>query len=318
MAYTFKDDGSRLTYFREYNKEVGTGDKTLVGNWVEERALRESVETGRYKMWTNPDPDPKAQQQTFTKFTTRPDTLDTYRRTVVHSDVRAAASQPLPPTRRRDRAPAAPLAARSVGPHGLASARAPLLGSGSPLAPPRRAPRPPFREPPTRPTPPPPPPLLTPPLPPAQHTPSDEFLTSNQVRDPGYAVYVNPAKGARERLLEERAYSMAKANTPAEPVLPPQYQSTYKQDFTSKDLPASDSLGRRVMMTQNMQDIKGAGDGLWRKESNTVSRHLVVERTEGEPNQTFTQSGTHAARAFGKDATFSTPISIYVKGEEKD
>lgn len=236
MAYTFKDDGSRLTYFREYNKEVGTGDKTLVGNWVEERALRESVETGRYKMWTNPDPDPKAQQQTFTKFTTRPDTLDTYRRTVVHSD----------------------------------------------------------------------------------HTPSDEFLTSNQVRDPGYAVYVNPAKGARERLLEERAYSEAKANTPAEPVLPPQYQSTYKQDFTSKDLPASDSLGRRVMMTQNMQDIKGAGDGLWRKESNTVSRHLVVERTEGEPNQTFTQSGTHAARSFGKDATFSTPISIYVKGEEKD
>ncbi len=40
MAYTFKDDGHALTYYREYNKEVGTGDKTLVGNWVEERALR--------------------------------------------------------------------------------------------------------------------------------------------------------------------------------------------------------------------------------------------------------------------------------------
>jgi len=30
------------------------------------------------------------------------------------------------------------------------------------------------------------------------------------------------------------------------------------------------------MMTQNMQDIKGAGDGLWRKEHDICSRHLVV------------------------------------------
>ena len=42
MAYTFKDDGAALTYYREYNKEVGTGDLTLTGNWVEERALRET------------------------------------------------------------------------------------------------------------------------------------------------------------------------------------------------------------------------------------------------------------------------------------
>ena len=47
MAYTFKDDGHALTFYREYNKEVGTGDKTLVGNWVEERALRDVCETGR-------------------------------------------------------------------------------------------------------------------------------------------------------------------------------------------------------------------------------------------------------------------------------
>ena len=47
MAYTFKDDGHALTFYREYNKEVGTGDKTLVCNWVEERALRDVCETGR-------------------------------------------------------------------------------------------------------------------------------------------------------------------------------------------------------------------------------------------------------------------------------
>ena len=127
MSYTFKDDGASLTYYREYNKEVGTGDKTLVGNWVEERALRDVVDTGRYKLWVNPKADPKAAQETFTKFTTRPDTLDTYRRTVVHSD----------------------------------------------------------------------------------HTPSAEFMTSNQVPDPGYAVYTNPGMGAREALLEKRARELA-------------------------------------------------------------------------------------------------------------
>jgi hypothetical protein len=235
MSYTFKDDGASLTYYREYNKEVGTGDKTLVGNWVEERALRESVTTGRYKLWVNPKEDPLAPQRTFTKFTTRPDTLDTYRRTVVHSD----------------------------------------------------------------------------------HTPSAEFITSNQVPDPGYAVYVNPTKGAREALLEARARELSARTQHVEPELPPQYQSTYKQDFVNKDLPTADTLGRRVMMTQNMQDIKGNGDFLWRKEHDIVSRHLVTEGSEGGPNQTFTMSGVRAARSFGKDTTFSTPIAIYEKGAEK-
>ena len=91
MAYTFKDDGSALTFYREYNKEVGTGDRTLVGNWVEERALRDVAETGRYKLWANPDQDPRAMQTTFTKQTPRPDNCDTFRRVFAHSEVRATA-----------------------------------------------------------------------------------------------------------------------------------------------------------------------------------------------------------------------------------
>ena len=236
MAYTFKDDGAALTYYREYNKEVGTGDRTLVGNWVEERALRDSIETGRYKLWVDPSGDGKVKQQTYTKFTTRPDAIDTYQRTLVHSD----------------------------------------------------------------------------------HTPSAEYITSNQVPDPGYSVYVNPNKGAREQLMEKRAMEIAAAVAPTEPELPAQYQTTYKQDFVDKELPAAATLGRRVMMTQNMRDIKGAGDGLWRKEYDIVSRHLVVEGTEAAPNQTFTMNGVKPANSFGKDTTFSCPISEYQKGQEKD
>lgn len=89
MAYTFKDDGSALTFYREYNKEVGTGDRTLVGNWVEERALRDVAETGRYKLWTNPDQDPRAMQKTFTKQEPRPDNCDTFRRVFAHSEYTA-------------------------------------------------------------------------------------------------------------------------------------------------------------------------------------------------------------------------------------
>jgi len=170
MAYTFKDDGSALTYYREYNKEVGTGDKTLVGNWVEERALREEIKTGRYQLWTSSDPDPKVKQQTFTKFTTRPDSFDSYHRTVVHSD----------------------------------------------------------------------------------HVPPCEFSTSNQVIDPGYAVYKNPEMGARTALMEKRAMELAMASAPPAETLPSQYFSTSRGDYVPKDLPAAEQLGRRVMMTQNM------------------------------------------------------------------
>jgi len=236
MSYTFKDDGACLTYYREYNKEVGTGDRTLVGNWVEERALRDVIKTGRYKLWVDPGSDGNVKQQTYTKFTTRPDAVDTYRRTVVHSD----------------------------------------------------------------------------------HTPSAEYITSNQVPDPGYAKYVNMEKGARQQLLEQRAMEMARSVETAEPELPAQYQTTHKQDFVNKELPAAETLGRRVMITQNAVHIKGAGDGLWRKEQNIVSRHLVVEGTDVAPSQTFTMAGVKPSRSFGKDATFSTPISMHQKGEEKD
>ena len=61
---------------------------------------------------------------------------------------------------------------------------------------------------------------------------------------------------------------------PDEP--PEQYATTSRLAYSEKELPQSSNLGRRVMMTQDMHDIKGAGDGLWRKEHNVVSRTLVV------------------------------------------
>ena len=238
MSYTFKDDGASLTYYREYNKEVGTGDKTLVGNWVEERALRDVIKTGRYKLWVDPSEDGRIRQQTYTKFTTRPDAIDTSRRTLLHSD----------------------------------------------------------------------------------HTPSAEYITSNQVPDPGYSVYVNPNKGAREQLMERRAMEMAHkigAST-AEPELPAQYQTTHKQDYIPKELPASETLGRRVMMTQNAVDIKGAGDGLWRKEVNIIARHHFLEENEAGPGQQFSHHGVKLNGTFGKTDGFSTPIELYTRGQEKD
>uniref|UniRef100_A0A7S3C0Z2 Uncharacterized protein n=1 Tax=Haptolina ericina TaxID=156174 RepID=A0A7S3C0Z2_9EUKA len=228
MAYTFKDDGSALTYYREYNKEVGTGDKTLVGNWVEERALRDNIKTGRYQIWTDTTSDPKAPQKTYSKFTTRPDTLDTLQRTMAHSD----------------------------------------------------------------------------------HLPPSEFVTSNQVTPSAYAVYVKPEKGVREQLLEQRAKELALASGPEPEQMPSQFFSTTKQDFVAKDLPPVSELGRRVMMTQNMEDIKGAGDGLFRKEHDIVARHLVLEAEESEADK--------MAKSRGKVDTFSTPITSYLKGHDKD
>ena len=78
------------TYYREYNKECnGTGDKTLVGNWVEERALREREATGRYRVWVNQEDDPEQLQKTYTKKTERPDagsSLNTFSRTFAHDE----------------------------------------------------------------------------------------------------------------------------------------------------------------------------------------------------------------------------------------
>ena len=133
MAYTFKDDGSAMTYFREYNKEVGTGDKTLVGNWVEERALRDDIKTGRYMLWANPDPDPKAAQKTFTKFTTRPDALETYRRTVFHSDVSPRPNRRFPSRGRQGAESGGFLFALHAPRAETASAEASAVGSGARL-----------------------------------------------------------------------------------------------------------------------------------------------------------------------------------------
>ena len=231
MAYTFKDDGARLTYFRDYNKEVGTGDNTLVGNWVEERALRDMVETGRYKQWVNPSGDPLAPQKTYHRLEPRPDTLDTYRRTVVHSD----------------------------------------------------------------------------------HTPSEDYETTNEFAAKAQSAYVYPPKGAREALLEERARKLAEATAPPPDEPPEQYATTSRLDYSEKELPQSSNLGRRVMMTQDMHDIKGAGDGLWRKEHNVVSRTLVVEQTEGVESGMFTNEGFKPLWSAGRDYSFSQPIGEYLK-----
>ena len=168
MAYTFKDDGASLTFYREYNKEVNAKNETLVGNWVEERALKDQIGTGRYAMWVNNGDEKSvatAKQQTFTKFTTRPDALDTFSRTLAHSD----------------------------------------------------------------------------------HTPSAEYSTNNEVKDPGYTKYVNPGVGAREQMLVERARQLAQSeNDGSIGELPSNYQSTHRQDYTPLPLPPAESLGRKV------------------------------------------------------------------------
>ena len=182
----------------------------------------------------------------------------------------------------------------------------------------------------------------------AQHTPSAEFQTNNQVQDPGYYRYVMPSMGAREKLLEERAMAMAAMEMQNEvaPPLPPRYESTHRQDFDSKPLPPGETLGRKargrrsaltftrpepprtppgsglreggggvggglsrnacvcvvaarqVMMTQNMIDIKGAGDGLFRKEHDMVARHQVMPtaRIRGRPADVQGRGGGKGAR----------------------
>jgi len=232
MAYTFKDDGAMLTYYREYNKEVNAKDNTLVGNWVEERALKEEIGTGRYALWVNKGDEKSAateKQRTFTKFVTRPDALDTFSRTLAHSE----------------------------------------------------------------------------------HTPSAEYMTNNNVPDPGYARYVNPGMGAREKLLAERARQLAASEADHTiGTLDLAYQSTYRQDYESKPLPNPETLGRKVMLTQNMIEIKGGGDGLFRKEHDLVARHRVLEKEGGDFNQTMTAQGIKPKFGFGKDCTFSTPAEL--------
>ena len=85
----------------------------------------------------------------------------------------------------------------------------------------------------------------------SDHTPSAEYCTNNDVRDPGYARYVNPGVGAREKLLVQRAAALAKDEedgTIGE--LPSNYQSTHRQDFGQLELPPAESLGRKVCSRQ--------------------------------------------------------------------
>ena len=104
-----------------------------------------------------------------------------------------------------------------------------------------------------------------------------------------------------------------------EVTLPPRYVSTYKNDFIAKDLPPSETLGRKVMMTQNMVGIKGAGDGLYRKETGIIPANRFPESAEPCPmGQTFTMTGLKPSRGFGLNTAFSQPIAEYTKGEEKD
>ena len=101
------------------------------------------------------------------------------------------------------------------------------------------------------------------------------------------------------------------ASPPDEP--PEQYATPSRHDYAEKELPQSSNLGRRVMMTQDMHDIKGAGDGLWRKEHNVVSRTLVVEQTEGVESGMFTNEGFKPLWSAGRDYSFSQPIGEYLK-----
>ena len=57
------------------------------------------------------------------------------------------------------------------------------------------------------------------------------------------------------------------AAAPAEPEQTVPMSSTYREDFLSKDLPAREAMGSRVM--------RGVPDMDWRKEMGITARHRV-------------------------------------------
>ncbi|KAL3892482.1 MAG: hypothetical protein SGPRY_015093 [Prymnesium sp.] len=59
-----------------------------------------------------------------------------------------------------------------------------------------------------------------------------------------------------------------------------------------------------------MEDIKGAGDGLWRKEHKLIAPHLAdaADDFNCEPDSTWMSE-----RSFGRNAAFSTPIEECLK-----
>ena len=77
---------------------------------------------------------------------------------------------------------------------------------------------------------------------------------------------------------------------------------------------------KKERMTQEDADAAMARISKSTSLGELTDRELVVEAVDPQmqPGMTFTERGLKPTNGFGKDATFSTPISIYQKGEEKD
>ena len=68
-------------------------------------------------------------------------------------------------------------------------------------------------------------------------------------------------------------------------------------------------------VASHYQDIKGAGDGLWRKEHDIVARNLVHEASEDAPYNYSSKPyyGVTGKEGLGKDTTFTTPVTDCLK-----
>ncbi|KAJ1624465.1 hypothetical protein T492DRAFT_1046912 [Pavlovales sp. CCMP2436] len=87
MAYTFKDSSIDKTYYKDYNKVDGQ-QAVLVGNWAEERALKESTGQMRSTQWVEPSSAmlQGVAEPSHTKMKGHPDMEDTTMRVFFHSD----------------------------------------------------------------------------------------------------------------------------------------------------------------------------------------------------------------------------------------
>jgi len=128
--------------------------------------------------------------------------------------------------------------------------------------------------------------------------PVDFWMTSNEV--PREMKYVTQATGVREALLERRAREMAAAQIGAdvefEARVTPVFETTYGLSFTEKELPAE--IGTRR---------KGTPDLLWRVEAGLTDAHRLPTTQLHAPQ-----------RSFGKNDTFSRPVTLAKEGWEKD
>ncbi|KAG8469762.1 hypothetical protein KFE25_006217 [Diacronema lutheri] len=87
MAYTFKDSDADKTFFKDYNK-VDVHESTLVGNWHEERALKQMTGQMRSTQWVAPSSEAHQgdAEPMRTKMKGHPDLQDTTMRVFFHSD----------------------------------------------------------------------------------------------------------------------------------------------------------------------------------------------------------------------------------------